>query len=572
MAVCSYCGQNTHLYICPYCKREFCLEHAHPEKHNCTHSKVTNVERLRATTRPVYSEWKKPSHTKRNIVLVAGLLLAFAGAIAFIAMPSILSTINIQSILGFDKPPVITIISPSYNEYLNTSYVTVSASYSDDKGINQSSIILKIDNQTTNPNVLTERDLMCSVTLLDGKHVVLLSLSDSVGNVVSNELTFFVDTKPPSVMSINPNNRSQITDTSLVLVTAMISDSSTVKCEYVKIDGRTIEYTFHASVDVNTSLNRYDISSFCAFEDGMHTVELSVNDSANNRAYRSWSFDVVYHLQLAIRLSQSAIKNVLNELNTARTIVGLNNVTLITKSVAADYRSKYMLNNSYFNHYDLNGYNPGYYYTKFGGEFAIEENIGYYYISMWQDDKLPEYAENSVHEMIYNDASSNWGHRDSLLDPSNNFVDIGVAYGDNSMYLTIHMVKIWVDWMKTPRLELGKFSCSGKLTLTNSKITGVLIYYSNPFEHLQKSNSYSIGTPIIGVVPEPYYYPTLITERPTTWIVNGQSFNLAFNFNAQNGRGIYTVVVLGEDSFNHPFDGLRYYGGFPVLEYSVLID
>lgn len=90
-----------------------------------------------------------------------------------------------------------------------------------------------------------------------------------------------------------------------------------------------------------------------------------------------------------------------------------------------------------YSHYDESG-------SSLVGIEAKEMNISYSYIdenigeTSGLDTKYyltPEkFAANIVHEMIYNDAHANWGHRDSLLRPNSIYVGIGACLDIDSVF------------------------------------------------------------------------------------------------------------------------------------------
>ncbi len=117
---------------------------------------------------------------------------------------------------------------------------------------------------------------------------------------------------------------------------------------------------------------------------------------------------------------KEAVILALSKINAARKEAGFPPVFLVNSSIAAQYRAEYMKKNNYFGHYDLHGFHPGYYYTKLGGLYAMEESCGYCYYSALASYDVPAKVEDLVYDFIYNDVASSWGHRDSLLDPTNN--------------------------------------------------------------------------------------------------------------------------------------------------------
>ncbi|HPC28242.1 MAG TPA: hypothetical protein PKX17_05900, partial [Candidatus Methanomethylicus sp.] len=235
--------------------------------------------------------------------------------------------------------------------------------------------------------------------------------------------------------------------------------------------------------------------------------------------------------------------------------------------------------------YDLSGYLPTYYYTLLGGQYAMEENIGYIYTPSLVPGKIPNYSASLVSDMVHDDAASAWGHRDSLLDPTNNLVDISASWTGSRLFVALHMIKSWVDWAKPPTLEGGTFSCSGNLTMSGSTLDSVYIYRSVPSEHddmtyspileiLRGEGSYSMGDLIAGVIPYPYYYEGIEEIRPSEWSIDGASFSIAFKFDATEGPAIYTVMAYATNTLGvtHPYDPERCADIVPVMEYSILVE
>ena len=285
----------------------------------------------------------------------------------------------------------------------------------------------------------------------------------------------------------------------------------------------------------------------------------------------------------------NAISITFNALNAIRIQNGLASVSLVNDP-SASYRANDMIANQYFGHYDLNGYSPSYYYTALGGTYSMEENIAAYYNSGGLTfNSLMTFVNDSVYSMVYNDSSSNWGHRDSLMDPTNNAVAISFAYSGDHAFLVIHMIKEWVVWDSPPNITGGIFSCSGRWSLPGPTFESVDIEYSNLSQNanvkydeslhlLTTGSNYSNGNAVAGVVPAPLSFNDVATIRPLTWDVNTGAdhthFAFSFNLTATNGPGIYTVVVWGSRPIStlDPFDTSRYSEEVPILEYSVFLN
>ncbi|MEM2006364.1 MAG: hypothetical protein QW154_01810 [Sulfolobales archaeon] len=275
------------------------------------------------------------------------------------------------------------------------------------------------------------------------------------------------------------------------------------------------------------------------------------------------------------------INTVLNKINEERQRFGVPPVELFNDTTAR-FRAEDMHSNKYFGHCDLDGMTPNYHYTKLGGSYLIEENVGYSYTVGGHLSPIDSAVKN-VNNMIYDDAESNWGHRNSILDPTNNFVSIYATWDDSKLFLVIHMMKIWVEWIMPPTIKGEIFVAEGRIILNSSKLDSVLIYYSSPNKFstfnsrlniLETCSSYSIGELIAGVVPEPYYYAGIKTIRPLKWVVSNQYFRVEFPVSfTKGGEGLYTVVFWIENTLQtkHPFDKERYGDYLPILEYTFLI-
>ena len=272
---------------------------------------------------------------------------------------------------------------------------------------------------------------------------------------------------------------------------------------------------------------------------------------------------------------------VLEEINKEREKSGIPPVELIELGIA-EYRANDMLANNYYGHCDLEGRHPGYYYTILNGLYAMEENVGLTYISLGDDPA--EKARELVRAMIYDDAHANWGHRDSLLDPTNNKVDIGVAYGEGWLYIVIHMQKAWVEWTIPPIYdpETGIFRAKGELLLNASKLDSVIIYWSDYDTRLITGDpgcgtrfnctcdSYDIGESVAGVVESSlYYYEEIDTIIAKEWSVSGRTFSISFKWKPEK-PGLYTIVLWAKNTlpYTHPYDKDRYKYYLPILEYT----
>ncbi|MGB9705961.1 MAG: CAP domain-containing protein, partial [Pyrobaculum sp.] len=119
------------------------------------------------------------------------------------------------------------------------------------------------------------------------------------------------------------------------------------------------------------------------------------------------------------------INGTVEALNRERASMGIPPATPLYTLKVPGFRAGYMAEKNYLSHYDREGRHPVYYYTRLdGGLYAVEENV---YACYGCRSLNAEEGERMIRSMIYDDADSQWGHRDSLLDPCNNYVAVAVA-------------------------------------------------------------------------------------------------------------------------------------------------
>lgn len=268
-----------------------------------------------------------------------------------------------------------------------------------------------------------------------------------------------------------------------------------------------------------------------------------------------------------------------SEINEIRAEYGLPGVRYINTSIAL-HKVLDMLHNGYFGHCNLNGVPSSYNYTMMGGVFYPEENLGvtYAYQGSLSGDPL-NYTLSHIWAMVYNDSSSSWGHRDSLLDPTNNYVDIACAYNDKQFYLAIYMFKVWVEWVEPPSYDnkTGMFHASGYVTLENSSLNAITVYSLKVKDVVSwpRRDGVTFTCPTLSVgkleaIVSPYTAPGVKTIMPETYIVSGSFFNVTFHVPVKGDS--YTTIIFWVNNtlgIKHPFDTERYNESIPILSYSI---
>jgi hypothetical protein len=158
---------------------------------------------------------------------------------------------------------------------------------------------------------------------------------------------------------------------------------------------------------------------------------------------------------------------------------------------------------------------------------------------------------------MYDDASSNWGHRDTILNKWHKRVNLGIAYDNKRVALVQQFEGDYVEFTLPPALSGNILSMSGKTNL--GSINNVIISYDGlpqpltPDELLYAlPHSYSLGAVAGFIVPPPppgQYYTDLSPDAilAGTW-ETGQDGRFAIQADISKfltrGPGVYTVSII----------------------------
>lgn len=195
-------------------------------------------------------------------------------------------------------------------------------------------------------------------------------------------------------------------------------------------------------------------------------------------------------------------------------------------------------------------------YTQHGGLAFVSQNCGwyvFYYEGPLKKSLNPNLAIAALeYDMVYDDASSNWGHRDNILDKWHNKVSIGIAYDETHLALVQNFENDYITWNKKIEYSNGTISLSGKTSL--GELQAIAIYYDPLPTPLTKdqllkypyNGAYSLGDEIGYILPSPYYTKKQEYVHASKWTVISSGF---FDITAditpflKHGNGVYTVVV-----------------------------
>jgi len=127
-----------------------------------------------------------------------------------------------------------------------------------------------------------------------------------------------------------------------------------------------------------------------------------------------------------------------------------------------------MLEVDYFSHWNSDGVKPYVTYTLFGGRGYVAENISHTFSQCPTSNCIPSVVDplkniQSLHYMMmYDDALSNWGHRDTIIAPYSTHVNFGIAYDDENFYFAQHFETNIIEWDKI-KLANAELEMVGKL-------------------------------------------------------------------------------------------------------------
>jgi len=141
-----------------------------------------------------------------------------------------------------------------------------------------------------------------------------------------------------------------------------------------------------------------------------------------------------------------------------------------------------MLKNNFFSHWNTVGYKPHMRYTLAGGKGAVSENIAAYTQGAPSDIKTA--LKNLESDMMNNDASSNWGHRNNILNLFHNKVSIGISYGNSQVYFVQDFIDEYVQW-STFSVTPNQVTLIGSLT-KQMTLSQVNIFYDSLPSNLTK--------------------------------------------------------------------------------------
>ncbi len=159
---------------------------------------------------------------------------------------------------------------------------------------------------------------------------------------------------------------------------------------------------------------------------------------------------------------------------------------------------------------------------------------------------------------MYNDAESDWGHRDNILDAFHNKVSIGIAYDDHNVYYVQDFEDDYIEWSTFMEIKNNvEAELSGNFRNSQLSARSVQIFYDvlpanltvEQLKSSRYSGSYSQGTFLGMALPPGYESAEGITITAETWIQTGSHFQIRFNLSEAfdvKGEGVYTLCLQSD--------------------------
>lgn len=247
----------------------------------------------------------------------------------------------------------------------------------------------------------------------------------------------------------------------------------------------------------------------------------------------------------------------------------------LSDNQAAQVHAEDVLKTKQISHWMTNGEKPYMTYTRYGGTGSVGQNValsgdhqyskdcasGFYLCETMDPFKEIENHENG---MMYDDAASNWGHRDNIIDKHHTHVSIGIAYDDYAFVMVQNFENNYVKFSQPIVTDNDKeeIRLAGQID-PDFELYGVLIYYddlptASTYEKYKTQGFYEMGDMVAGVVPpDGSYYPGIKTITASNWHERNGSIDIRFDLSAEK-YGVYTIILWLEDDKGEQFDATTY--------------
>jgi hypothetical protein len=202
--------------------------------------------------------------------------------------------VEISGITVDDTPPEITNLQPTNQTTISNNMPVIGADYSDESGINETSVLLMVDGGDVTPSAIvtpTGVTYTPPAPLSDATHNVYLEVEDdsSSHNRATETWWFTVDTQPPLITNLQPANESTTVDNTPT-ISASYSDASGIDTLSVLLRVDSTDVTGFTAVTPSGVTYTPPVP----LSDDVHNVYLEVSDNSvpQNTATVTWWFSV----------------------------------------------------------------------------------------------------------------------------------------------------------------------------------------------------------------------------------------------------------------------------------------
>ena len=257
---------------------------------------------------------------------------------------------------------------------------------------------------------------------------------------------------------------------------------------------------------------------------------------------------------------------------------------------AAQIHAEDALMHRYVGHWTVDGLKPYMLYAQAGGQGKVGENAAGGYFDdcdaplIYCNPSSPKEAiEGHQWAMMYDDAHADWGHRDTIINPTYDTVNIGIAHSEWGTAFIQHFEYVGLEYVDEPQIERGVLRFTARVR-GNDDVDAVYVYYDPPperktTEEIGRLTSYCTGggftdqcddiEPLFRVLVPPeikwgegYSYADLDPNDivAQTWDQNGQQLEVGVDVSDfVTKTGVYTLLVWTQG------DDAKVLSQFPVL-------
>ena len=279
---------------------------------------------------------------------------------------------------------------------------------------------------------------------------------------------------------------------------------------------------------------------------------------------------------------------VLDHINTDREVHGLEPVVL-GDNQAAQMHADDMLTNRYLGHWWTDGRKPYMVYSETGGSSYVSENAAHTGFSEAEYEELctasnvrcekvdPVADIQRLHNaMVYDDAESDWRHRDNILMPGHRKVNIGIAYNDNFLSLVQHFEGGDVAAPRPPAFDASGTELRIKADLVDPDIAifpTIQVHYEpapepQTIEDIEEFKTYCVGggftdecgARLVQIIPPPQPGSRYINLPDNmivakAWVISGGDIEVVADLGEfASAAGVYTTSMFsdaGEGRMDH---------------------